>query len=153
MNRSRYVSRTIDTTDRAIIAALSENGRMTVRELAAQIGLSSPSITDRIHKLEDAGAIRGYTIVVDSKAFGLGINAHVRMRAMPGEVRRLAQMLIDTPEVVEADRVTGEDCFLVKVVVSDVRELEIVIDRFLPFSSADIAIIQSSTVVRRLPKL
>jgi Lrp/AsnC family transcriptional regulator, leucine-responsive regulatory protein len=153
MNRSRYVSRTIDTTDRAIIAALSENGRMTVRELAAQIGLSSPSITDRIHKLEDAGAIRGYTIVVDPKAFGLGINAHVRMRAMPGEVRRLAQMLIDTPEVVEADRVTGEDCFLVKVVVSDVRGLEIVIDRFLPFSSADIAIIQSSTVVRRLPKL
>jgi Lrp/AsnC family leucine-responsive transcriptional regulator len=153
MNRSRYVSRTIDTTDRAIIAALSENGRMTVRELAAQIGLSSPSITDRIHKLEDAGAIRGYTIVVDPKAFGLGINAHVRMRAMPGEVRRLAQMFIDTPEVVEADRVTGEDCFLVKVVVSDVRELEIVIDRFLPFSSADIAIIQSSTVVRRLPKL
>ena len=110
-------------------------------------------ITERIHKLEDAGAIRGYTVVVDPEVFGLGINAHVRMRAMPGEVRRLAQMLIDTPEVVEADRVTGEDCFLVKVVVSDVRELEIVIDRFLPFSSADIAIIQSSTVVRRLPKL
>ncbi len=153
MNRSRYVTRPLDTTDRAIIAALSENGRMTVRELAAQIGLSSPSITERIHKLEDAGAIRGYTVVVDPEVFGLGINAHVRMRAMPGEVRRLAQMLIDTPEVVEADRVTGEDCFLAKVVVSDVRELEVVIDRFLPFSSADIAIIQSSTVVRRLPKL
>ena len=110
-------------------------------------------ITERIHKLEDAGAIRGYTIVVDPKAFGLGIAAHVRMRAMPGEVKRLAQMLIDTPEVVEADRVTGEDCFLAKVVVSDVHELEIVIDRFLPFSSADTALIQSSTVIRRLPKL
>ena len=153
MNRSRYVSRPLDTTDRAIIAALSENGRITVRELAAQIGLSSPSITERIHKLEDAGAIRGYTIAVDPKAFGLGIAAHVRMRAMPGEVKRLAQMLIDTPEVVEADRVTGEDCFLAKVVVSDVHELETVIDRFLPFSSADTAIIQSSTVARRLPKL
>ena len=153
MNRSRYVSRPLDTTDRAIIAALSENGRMTVRDLAAQIGLSSPSITERIHKLEDAGAIRGYTIVVDPKAFGLGIAAHVRMRAMPGEVKRLAQMLIDTPEVVEADRVTGEDCFLAKVVVSDVRELESVIDRFLPFSSTDTAIIQSSTVARRIPKL
>ena len=153
MNRSRYVSRLLDTTDRAIIAALSENGRMTVRELAAQIGLSSPSITERIHKLEDAGAIRGYTIAVDPKAFGLGITAHVRMRAMPGEVRRLAQMLVDTPEVVEADRVTGEDCFMAKVVVSDVHELESVIDRFQPYSSTDSAIIQSSTVVRRLPKL
>jgi Lrp/AsnC family leucine-responsive transcriptional regulator len=153
MNRSRYVTRPLDTTDRAIIAALSENGRMTVRELAAQIGLSSPSITERIHKLEDAGAIRGYTIAVDPTVFGLVISAHVRMRAMPGEVKRLAQMLIDTPEVVEADRVTGEDCFLAKVVVSDVHELESVIDRFQPYSSTDTAIIQSSTVVRRLPKL
>ena len=153
MNRSRYVTRPLDTTDRAIIAALSENGRMTVRELAAQIGLSSPSITERIHKLEDAGAIRGYTIAVDPTVFGLVISAHVRMRAMPGEVKRLAQMLIDTPEVVEADRVTGEDCFLAKVVVCDVHELETVIDRFQPYSSTDTAIIQSSTVVRRLPKL
>jgi Lrp/AsnC family leucine-responsive transcriptional regulator len=153
MNRSRYVTRPLDTTDRAIIAALSENGRMTVRELAAKIGLSSPSVTERIHKLEDAGAIRGYTIAVDPIVFGLGIAAHVRMRAMPGEVQRLAQMLVDTPEVVEADRVTGEDCFLAKVVVSNVQELETVIDRFLPFSSTDTAIIQSSTVVRRLPRL
>ena len=153
MNRSRYVSRPLDAIDRAIIAALSNNGRMTVRELASQIGLSSPSATERIHKLEDVGAIRGYTIAVDPKAFGLGIVAHVRMRAMPGEVQRLAQMLIDTPEVIEADRVTGEGCFLAKVVVCDVHELETVIDRFLPFSSADTAIIQSSTVTRRLPKL
>ena len=153
MNRSRYVSRPLDATDRAIIAALSENGRVTVRELATQIGLSSPSITERIHKLEDAGAIRGYTIVVDPKAFGLGIAAHVRMRALPGEVKRVAQMLSESPEVVEADRVTGEDCFLAKVVVSDLYELESVIDRFVPFSSTDTAIIQSATVVRRLPKL
>ena len=72
---------------------------------------------------------------------------------MPGEVKRLTQMLKDTPEIVEADRVTGEDCFLAKVVVSDLRELESVIDRFLPFSSTDSAVIQSSTVARRLPKL
>lgn len=153
MNRSRYVTRPLDATDRAIIAALSENGRMTVRELAAHIGLSSPSVTERIHKLEDAGAIQGYSVLVDPKVFGLGIAAHVRMRAMPGEVKRVAQMLIDTPEVVEADRVTGEDCFLAKVLASNVLELENVIDRFQPYASADTAIILSSTVVRRLPKL
>jgi Lrp/AsnC family transcriptional regulator, leucine-responsive regulatory protein len=153
MNRSGYVTRRVDTIDRVIIAALTENGRMTVRELAAQIGLSSPSITERIHKLEDAGAIRGYTILVDPKVFGLGIAAHVRMRAMPGEIKRLAQMLADTPQVIEADRVTGQDCFLAKIVVSDVHELESIIDLFVPFSSTDSAIVQSSTVVRRLPKL
>ena len=153
MNRSRYVTRPLDTIDRAIIAALTDNGRITIRELAEQIGLSSPSVTERIHKLEDAGAIRSYTITVEPKVFGLVIAAHIRMRAMPGEVKRLTQMLIDTPEIAEADRVTGEDCFLAKVVVSDVHELETVIDRFLPFSSTDTAIIQSSPVARRLPKL
>src|SRR3546814_2149115 len=120
-----------------LITALTGNGRMTVRELAEQIGLSSPSVTERIHKLEDAGAIRGYTVLVDSKVFDLGIAAHVRLRAMPGEVKRVAQMLIDTPEVVEADCVTGEDCFLAMVMVSDVQEHDIVIDRFQPYRSEE----------------
>jgi len=153
MNRSRYVTRHLDQTDRRIIAALTENGRMTVRELAAHIGMSSPSVTERIHKLEDAGAIRGYTITIDPKVFGLGIAAHVRMRAMPGEVKRLAKMLEDTPQIIEADRVTGEDCFLAKIIVVDMNELETVIDRFVPFSSTDTFVIQSPTVVKRLPKL
>ena len=126
---------------------------MTVRELAAHIGMSSPSVTERIHKLEDAGAIRGYTITIDPKVFGLGIAAHVRMRAMPGEVKRLAKMLEDTPQIIEADRVTGEDCFLAKIIVVDMNELETVIDRFVPFSSTDTFVIQSPTVVKRLPKL
>lgn len=153
MNRSRYVTRQFDATDRAIIAALVGNGRMTVRELAEQIGMSSPSVTERIHKLQDAGAIRGYTVLVEPSVFGLGISAYVRMRALPGEANRVARMLIETPEVIEADRVTGEDCFLVKVVVSDVHALETVIDRFQPYSSTDTAIVQSATVERRLPKL
>jgi Lrp/AsnC family transcriptional regulator, leucine-responsive regulatory protein len=153
MNRSRYVTRQIDNIDHAIITALTEDGRMTFKALAKQIGLSSPSITERILKLKDAGAILGYSVLVDPKVFGLGIAAHVRMRARPGEVTRVEQMLKDTPQVVEADRVAGEECFLAKVVVSDVRELQTVIDRFLPFSSINTAIIQSSTVARRLPKL
>jgi Lrp/AsnC family leucine-responsive transcriptional regulator len=153
MNRSRYVTRHLDDTDREIIAALNENGRMTIRELADKIGMSSPSVTDRIHKLEDAGAIQGYTVIVDPKVFGLGIAAHIRMRARPGEGKRLAQLLLDTPEVVEADHVTGEDCFLAKVVARDVQALETVVDGFSLFASTDTAIVQSCTVTRRLPRL
>lgn len=153
MNRSRYVVRPIDHIDRAIIMALNENGRMTVRELAERVGLSSSSTAERVHKLEDAGAIAGYTISSDPRAFGFGMTAHVRMRAMPGEVARLAQMLADAPEVVEADRVTGEDCFVAKVIVKDVQSLLAVVDRFVPYSATDTAIVQSSPVPRRLPKL
>ena len=153
MNRSRYVNRPIDKTDRAIIAALFENGRMTFRELAELIDLSSPSVTERFNKLKDAGAIRGFMAIVDPKVFGHTISAHLRINAMPGEVKRAEQMLKDTPQVVEADRVTGEDCFFARISVANVQELQTVVDRFVPFASTDVAIIQSTTVVRRLPKL
>ena len=153
MNRSRYVTRQLDKTDRAIIAALTEDGRITIRELADRIGMSSPSVKERILKLNDAGAIQGFTVVVDPKIFGLGIAACVRMHAIPGQAQRLEQMLKDTPEIVEADHITGEDCFLAKVVVHTVQELETVVARFRPFSSTDAAIILSSAVARRLPKL
>src|SRR3546814_1005193 len=66
---------------------------MTVRERAAHIGLSSPSVTERIHKLQDADAIQGYSVLVDPQVFDIGIAARVRLRAMPGEVKRVAQML------------------------------------------------------------
>ena len=72
---------------------------------------------------------------------------------MPGQVKKLEMMLAESPEVVEADRVTGQDCFIAKVVVNDEHELQSVVDRFVPFASTDTAIIQSSPVVRRLPKL
>jgi Lrp/AsnC family transcriptional regulator, leucine-responsive regulatory protein len=153
MNRSRYVTRPFDTIDRAIITALTENGRMTVRQLAEQIGLSSPSITERILKLKDAGAIQGYTVVVDPGAFGLEVSAFLRLRAMPGQTGKVAQMLDDIPQVVEAHRVTGADCFVAKLVVCDVHELQTVVDCFIKFASTHTAIIQSSTVARRLPKL
>ena len=153
MNRSRYVTRQLDKIDRAIIAALTKDGRITIRELADQIDMSSPSVTDRILKLKDAGAITGYTVLVDLNAFGIGVAAYLRLRAMPGDVKKVAQMLNETPQVVEAHRVTGADCFVAKVVVCDAQELETVVDRFLPFASTDTAIIQSSTVARRLPKL
>lgn len=153
MNRSRYESRPVDNTDRTIIAALAKNARMTFRDLAARIGLSSPSVTERIRKLEDSGAIAGYTIAIDPEAFGLGIAAYMRLSAIPGEVARVTQLLVDAPEIVEADRVTGSDAFVAKLHVANVQQLEALIDRFAPHASTDTAIVQSSPVARRLPKM
>jgi Lrp/AsnC family transcriptional regulator, leucine-responsive regulatory protein len=153
MNRSLYLSRRLDQIDRAIIAALYEDGRRTIKEVAELLNMSSPSITARIEKLKDAGAITGYTVVVDPGAFGLNVAAYVRMNAMPGQVPKLEKLIGDAPEVVESHQITGEDCFLAKVVVSDLRELKIVVDRFQTCSSADTAIILSTPVLKRLPKL
>jgi Lrp/AsnC family transcriptional regulator, leucine-responsive regulatory protein len=153
MNRSLYLTRRLDHIDRAIIAALHEDGRKTIKDVAELLDMASPSITARIDKLKDAGAIQGYTAVIDPRAFGLNVAAYVRMYARPGELKRVEDMLDKAPEVVEAYHVTGPDCLVAKVVVRDLEELETVVDRFVPFAATDTAVIQSETVARRLPNL
>jgi Lrp/AsnC family transcriptional regulator, leucine-responsive regulatory protein len=153
MNRSRYVTRHLDKIDREIIAALTEDGRISAKHLAEQIGLSSPSIGERILKLKDAGAILGYTVVIDPCVFGLTLSAFLRIEAMPGQLTRVVELLRDTQEIVEAYRVTGTDGFVAQVLVRNAQELEAVADRFVPFASTHTAIVQSATVPRRLPKL
>ena len=153
MNQSGYLTRRLDHIDRSIIAALYEDGRRTIKEVAELLNMSSPSITARIDKLKDAGAITGYTVVVDPKAFGFNVAANVRIYAMSGEVKKVVQLLRDTPEIVEADQVTGKDCFQVKVMVRNAEERHAVAARFEPYASVDTAIILSNIVARRLPKL
>ena len=153
MNRSHYLPRASDPTDRAILAALAANGRITIRELAHSVGMSAPSVTERVRRLEDRGVIEGYTISVDPQALGKAISAHFRIRPLPGELSRVAAMLTDTLQIVEADRVTGDECFAAKAVVTDMKELERVIDRFSPFAAITASIVQSASVKRRIPSL
>jgi Lrp/AsnC family transcriptional regulator, leucine-responsive regulatory protein len=153
MNRSRYVNRTIDKTDLVIVATLFKDGRMTFRKLGDIIDMSSPSVKDRFNKLMDAGAIRGFTAIIDPKAFGLMASASVRFSAYPGEAKRLEQMLDDDHHVVQVNRVTGADCYVSDIFASDEQELQDVVDSFRTCASADMAVVLSSTVERRLPKL
>lgn len=152
MNRSRYVTRQLDDTDREIIAALTENGRASMKSLGERVGMSSPSVSDRLLKIEDAGAIRGYAAIVDYKAFGYSIVALLRICAKFGEAQRVEKLLHETPAVVEADHVTGPDCFFARVVVRDAEALQAVVDRFQPHAAVDTTILLSSTVAKRLPK-
>lgn len=153
MNRSRYLTRQLDETDREIITALTENGRASMKALGEKVAMSSPSVSDRLLKIEDAGAIRGYTAIIDYKVFGYNIVAQLRICAKFGETQRVEKLLHETTAVIEADHVTGEDCFLAKVVVSDTQVLQAVVDLFQPFAAVDTMILLSSTVPKRLPNL
>lgn len=147
------MERALDAVDRTILQHLSGNGRLSVRELAGLVGLSAPSTTERLRILEDRGAIRGYTIRIDPRAVGLPLAVHIRLRPMPGELRRVADLLDATPEIVEADRITGDDCFVAKAFVASVDDLESLIDKFIPFATTNTAVVQSSPVRHRLPAL
>ncbi len=113
--------------------------------------MSPPSVSERIRRLEEAGVIRGYVADVSPAALGLPLAVWMRVRPLPGELKRVTEILRGLSEVVECDRVTGDDCFIAKAHFRSVEHLEEVIDRIIPHATTNTAIIQSSPVPRRLP--
>ena len=153
MKRLRSSDIGLDVIDAAILRTLAEEARTTMAELGRKVGMSAPSVTERVRRLEEAGVILGYTLRVDPAALGLPLAAFIRVRPMPGQLRKAIEVLDALPAVVACDRVTGDDCFVAKVHVGSVEELEAVIDRLVPYAVTHTSIIQSSPVRRNLPPL
>jgi Lrp/AsnC family transcriptional regulator, leucine-responsive regulatory protein len=151
VKRLRYENGDLDATDARILTALAEDARISIADLARSVGLSPPSVSERIRRLEEAGVIQGYTLKIDPRALGLPIAAWLRVRPVPGQLQKVAEVLRSLPEIVECDRITGEDCFMARACVRSVAELEVLIDRIIPFAMTNTSIIQSSPVKRRLP--
>jgi len=97
--------------------------------------------------------ITGFHAAVDPRALGLSLTAVLRIRPAPRELPKVAELARETPEVVECHRITGEDCFFMKLHVRDVEHLEEVIDRFAFFGQTTTSILQSSPVPRRAVSL
>ncbi|HEX6012768.1 MAG TPA: Lrp/AsnC family transcriptional regulator [Geminicoccaceae bacterium] len=153
MKRLRFQIGGLDALDGRIRRALAADGRKTMADLAREAGLSPPSVTERVRRLEEAGVIQGYGTRLSPAALGLPLAAYVRVRPMPGQLRKVAEILGEIEAVVECDRVTGEDCFVAKAHVRSVEELEAVIDRVIPYAMTNTSIVQSSPVKPRLPPL
>ncbi len=139
----------LDTTNRRLLAELQGDARLSLAELGRRVGLSSPAVAERLARLERDGVIRGYRADVDPRALGLALSAVIRIRPAPRELRKVADVARETPEVVQCDRVTGEDCYLIRAHVRDVEHLEEVIDRFAVFGQTTTSIVQSSPVPGR----
>ncbi|MDA4847011.1 Lrp/AsnC family transcriptional regulator [Hoeflea poritis] len=151
MKRLRYENSDLDRIDAAILKFLIEDARTSVAELARRVELSAPSVSERIRRLEEAGVIRGYTLDIDPAAIGLPLTVWIRIRPLPGALSRVAEILRARPEIVECDRITGDDCYVARAHVSDVAALEVLIDTFADCASTNTSVVQSSPVARRLP--
>ncbi len=134
----------LDQTDRALIGELQKDARLSLAELGRRVGLSAPSVADRMRRLEDAGVILGYRAEVDPRALGYELSAVLRVRPDARQLPKLAKVATDTPEVTECQRVTGDDCYVMKLHVRDVEHLEEVLDRFTPFGRTTTSIVQSA---------
>lgn len=142
----------LDEVNIRLLAQLQTNPRMPMTELARRVKMSAPSVTERVQRLEEAGVIAGYRLEVSPQALGLPVTAYVRIRPVPGQLAKVAEIAQRTPGVVECHRITGEDCFLLKVHVAEVDQLEKILDTFLLFGTTTTSIVQSSPVpLRPLP--
>jgi Lrp/AsnC family leucine-responsive transcriptional regulator len=153
LNRLRYETAKLDATDLRILEALINDARVSIADLARSVGLSPPSVSERMRRLEEAGVIEGYTLTINPKALGLPIAAWLRIRPMPGHLQKVADILRAMPEIVECDRITGEDCFIARAHIQSVDDLEKLIDQVIPYAMTNTSIIQSSPVKRRLPPI
>jgi Lrp/AsnC family transcriptional regulator, leucine-responsive regulatory protein len=102
-----------------------------------------------MHRLEVAGVIRGYRVDLDPAALGFGVTAWVRVRPGPGQLPKVAELAQRTPEVVECHRITGEDCFLIKLHAPSIEGLERTLDRFLLHGQTTSSLVVSSPVAAR----
>ena len=138
-----------DETDGRLLAELQQNARLSNAELGRRVNLSPPAVADRLRRLERDGVVTGYRAEIEPKALGLALGAIMRIRPSPRQLPKVAELARETPEVVECHRITGEDCFFLKLHVRDVEHLEDVVDRFILYGQTTTSIIQSSPVPRR----
>ena len=151
MKRLRDEDAELDALDLKILRLLEKDARASTAELARAIGLSAPSVAERIRKLQENGVIEAYTVRINPAALGMKLSAWLRIRPVPGQLSIVAEIIRALPEIAQCDRVTGEDCFIALAHVGSVAELERVIDKIIPYAMTNTAIIQSSPVEPRSP--
>ena len=142
----------LDATDWAIIDHLQDHGRATWSELGKVVSLSPPAVADRVRRLEEAGVITGYRAEVNPALAGYGVIAFIRVGFVETRGRTydtFQSFVRDQPQILECHHLTGEDCFIVKVMARSVPDLEGVIRELSRFGRTTTSIVLASPVTRR----
>jgi Lrp/AsnC family transcriptional regulator, leucine-responsive regulatory protein len=143
----------LDDIDQHILAVLLEDSRIPLKQLAQQVGLSSPSVSERLRRLGERGVIRGFTIDIDPAAIGYPLQAIVRIRPLPGKLHIVQKLLEEIPEFGECDKVTGDDCFIARLYVRSIDQLDTILDRVADKAETNTSIVKSQPITRRPPPL
>lgn len=138
-----------DKVDTAILKALQANGRQSIADLARQINMSHSAAAERVRRLEESGVISGYSAQVDPERLGFTILAYLRLRYPSSTYEPLHTLLAGIPEVIEAHHVTGDDCFIMKVVATSMKHLEQVGGKIGTLGSVTTSVVYSSPLPPR----
>lgn len=141
----------LDVIDRKIVEALAVDARLSLKELAARAGLSSPSCSERLRRLEERGVLTGYSAEVELSSLGYPLEAIVRVRPLPGMLHVVEKIIQETPEITACDKVTGDDCFICRMAVRSMTDLDRILERVVERAQTNTSMIKSTPVKRRLP--
>jgi Lrp/AsnC family transcriptional regulator, leucine-responsive regulatory protein len=142
----------LDQIDRRILTELSTDGRMSLAELGRRVSLSPPAVAERVGRLEQAGVITGYHAAIDPRALGYQLTAIVRVKPAARQLPRIPELAAEIPQISECLRITGEDCFFLKVHLRSIDELSPLLDRFLRYGSTTTSIVNDAPIPgRQLP--
>jgi Lrp/AsnC family transcriptional regulator, leucine-responsive regulatory protein len=139
----------LDQVNRRLLRELHAEPRITMSALARRVGMSAPAVTERVQRMERAGVITGYRMEVSAAALGLPVTAFARIRPAAGQLPRIAELAASLPEVSECYRITGEDCFLIKVHAAAIEDLEATLDRFLLYGQTVTSIVVATPMPPR----
>ena len=143
----------LDDVNIRLLKELQQEPRLTMTELGRRVAMSAPAVTERVHRLEEAGIILGYRLDINPVPLGLPLTIYIRIRPNPGQLPRVAELAQQIPEVVECHRITGEDCFILKAYIPAMDQLDRILDRFLLYGSTTTSVVQSSPVPLRIAPL
>jgi Lrp/AsnC family transcriptional regulator, leucine-responsive regulatory protein len=143
----------LDKIDRGIISVLENDGRASLAEIGKVVGLSGPAVGERLRRLQSEGIIEGFTLRVSAKAIGYTLEAIVRIKPRSKQLHIVEQMIREEPRFTSCDRVTGDDCFIARLALVNVEELD---DILLPLherAETNTSIVKSSLLRNRIPSL
>ena len=119
--------RSLDATGKKVLTLLQEDARLPFSEIGRRVGLSTPAVIERVQRMEEAGIIRGYHAEVNPQELGYTLTAYVRLHTTPERYPAVLALVERIPQVLECAHVTGEESFIMKVVLKSVTHLEEII--------------------------
>ncbi len=140
----------IDKSNWLILEELQTNARVPLTEISKKVGLSSPSVAERIQKMEDAGIIEGYTAKINMEALGNSLGIYISIKIRFGQVKNFEEYVKTVPEICECHKLTGHDCMLMKGYVKNPKHLENLNERLTVYGELTTSLILTSIVSERV---
>lgn len=136
----------MDATDFKIIDLLQEDGRISMKDLGKIVGLTSPAVSERVKRLEEAGVIKGYKAIINPDKLGRVIKSFINISLPSENYQSFIDYVKRENRIVECHHITGDDCLLLKVIVKDMYDLEQVIDRIKQVGKTKTSVILSTVI-------